>query len=140
MIKRREVALAIILTLVTCGLYGIYWFIVLVDDVNKISKKPNPMSGALSFLLGIITCGIFILYTYYRMGDDLDNYFVGKGNPPANKGILYLVLSLLGVSIISTALIQNDLNNIADNYGNPDIIDVTPTSTSSQSSGVDLEK
>lgn len=29
MIKRREIALAIILTIVTCGIYGMYWFVIM---------------------------------------------------------------------------------------------------------------
>ena len=34
MVKQRDLALAIILTIVTCGIYGIYWNICLVNEVN----------------------------------------------------------------------------------------------------------
>lgn len=146
MIQKREIALSIILSIITCGFYSIYWYIVLVDDVNKISKKNN-MSGGLSFVIGLITCGLFILYTFYRMGDDLDNYFVNKGNAPGNKGILYLIISFFGLSIISMALIQNDLNNIREDFAPANVVDVAYTQTSSsqgtssqESSGVNLNK
>ena len=34
MAEQRNVALCVILTIVTCGIYGIYWFICLVNDLN----------------------------------------------------------------------------------------------------------
>ena len=34
MVEQRNVALCVILTIVTCGIYGIYWLICLVNDLN----------------------------------------------------------------------------------------------------------
>ena len=34
MIERRNIAVCIVLTLVTCGIYGIYWIVCLTNDVN----------------------------------------------------------------------------------------------------------
>ena len=139
MIKRREIALAIILTLVTCGIYGMYWFVIMVDDVNKLSKNESQFSGVIVLLLSIVTCGIFALYYFYKMGDTIDRYMVeNKGAAPGSKGILYLLLCLIGFSIVSMALIQNDLNTIADDFNNGgsgyagtiDVISTTTTYTS----------
>lgn len=139
MITRREIALAIILTIVTCGIYGIYWFVIMVDDVNKLSKNESQFSGVIVLLLSIVTCGIFALYYYYKMGDTIDRYMVeNKGAAPGSKGILYLLLCLIGFSIVSMALIQNDLNTIADDFNNGgsgyagtiDVISTTTTYTS----------
>ena len=33
--KERNVALAIVFTIITCGIYGIYWFVVLTDEVKQ---------------------------------------------------------------------------------------------------------
>lgn len=38
-IPKRELVLTIILSIVTCGLYGIYWFIVMTDDSNLLADK-----------------------------------------------------------------------------------------------------
>ena len=35
-IQERNIAIAVILSIVTCGLYGIYWMIKLNDEVNQI--------------------------------------------------------------------------------------------------------
>lgn len=119
MITKRDIALAIILSIVTCGIYGLYWFVVMVDDVNKLSQKEGQFSGVVVLLLSLVTCGIFALYYYYKMGDTLDLYFQRtKGNAPASKGILFLALCVIGLSIVSMALIQNDLNTIADELAN----------------------
>ena len=32
MVQQKNIALCIVLSLVTCGIYGIYWFITLVND------------------------------------------------------------------------------------------------------------
>lgn len=33
-VKQRDIVVAIILSIVTCGIYGIYWTICLVNEVN----------------------------------------------------------------------------------------------------------
>lgn len=40
-IKKRNIAVAIILSIVTCGIYGIYWFICLVNELNTASGRPR---------------------------------------------------------------------------------------------------
>lgn len=49
-IKRRDIAVSIILSLVTCGIYGIYWFITLTDDMGKLSNDTR-LKGGICFLL-----------------------------------------------------------------------------------------
>lgn len=35
--KQRSVGIAILLTIITCGIYGIYWLIMLNDETNYVS-------------------------------------------------------------------------------------------------------
>mgnify|MGYP002710538082 FL=1 len=55
MVKNRNIALCIILSLVTCGIYGLYWFVCLTDDTNTISGEPGT-SGVVALVLTIVTC------------------------------------------------------------------------------------
>ena len=55
MIQERNIALCIVLSIVTCGLYGIYWFICLTNEMNAVAKVEGT-SGGVAFLLSIITC------------------------------------------------------------------------------------
>lgn len=57
MIKERNIVLAIILTIVTCGLYGIYWAYTLGNRVDKI-KGSNGNSGIVFLLLSLFGFGI----------------------------------------------------------------------------------
>lgn len=60
MIKKRNIVLAVVLSIVTCGLYGIYWFICLNNDANALTPDDSyTTSGGMAFLFTLITCGIY---------------------------------------------------------------------------------
>ena len=56
--KKRNIALCVILTIVTLGIYGIYWFIKMTNDINELANPEKKTSGGVSFLLTLITCNI----------------------------------------------------------------------------------
>lgn len=111
--KERNIALCIIFSLITCGIYGLYWFVCLTNDSLYVSKEKGA-SGGLALVFCIITLGIYALYWSYKMGDRID---IGKKmhniSGGSNNGILYLVLSIFGLGIIAWALMQNELNKFA---------------------------
>ena len=111
MITKRNIVLCIIFSFITCGIYGIYWFICLTNEVNALSKQEGT-SGVLAFIFTVITCGIYGFYWAYKMGEKLDIAKQNRGIPASNGGILYLLLFIFG-GIITYALIQNDINQLA---------------------------
>lgn len=113
MLQRRNIALCIVLTLITCGIYGIYWFICLTNDCNTVSNDPDGTSGGVAFLLSLITCGIYGLYWAYKCGQKIDYAKTQSGVPSSNTGILYLILSFIGLGIVAYALMQDELNKFA---------------------------
>ncbi len=104
---------AILLTIVTCGFYGIYWFIVMTDESNLVSDEKTA-SGGLAFLYTILTCGIYSWYWSYKMGKKL--YEAGRkyDKSISDNSALYLILHIFGLSIVNYALIQDSLNKFAD--------------------------
>ena len=112
-ISKRDLVLTIILSIVTCGLYAIYWFIVMTDDSNLLADKEKTASGGLSFVYVLLTCGIYTLFWYYKMGKKLEEAGQRYGVAISDNSILYLVLGVVGLGIVSYALIQNDLNKFA---------------------------
>lgn len=114
MVQRRDLVVAIILSVVTCGIYGIYWMICLNDDVNKIAQDTGAMSGGVVFLLSLVTCGIYSWVWMYQMGTKLDDAEISYGRSSQSRGILYLVLSLFGFGIVSYALMQDTVNKYAN--------------------------
>lgn len=113
MIERRNIAVCIVLTLVTCGIYGIYWIVCLTNDVNTVSGDVNGTSGGMVVLLTIVTCGIYGIYWAYKQGENLDFTKNNRGIPSSNSGVLYLILQIFGFGIIAYALMQNELNKLA---------------------------
>ncbi|MBQ9557818.1 MAG: DUF4234 domain-containing protein [Clostridia bacterium] len=117
---QRNIAVAIILSIVTCGIYGIIWLINMADQINEASGNPNGTSGGMVFLLSIVTCSIYLYYWFYKAGDSLHRAKMQRGIPSdSNSGVLYLVLGIFGLSLVAYALIQNELNKIAEYHGAP---------------------
>ena len=71
MITKRSIGVAILLSIVTCGIYGIYWMVVVTDDTNKAINDPNGTSGGIAVLLSIVTCGIYGIYWLINKGKNL---------------------------------------------------------------------
>lgn len=113
MIKERNIAVSIILSLVTCGIYGIYWFISLTDEARVASGDESAPSGGIAFLLVIVTCGIYAIYWAYKVGKTMSIAKEKHGLPADDNAVLYLILNLIGFGIIVYALVQNDLNQLA---------------------------
>ncbi len=102
--KKKNIGVSIILTLLTCGIYGIYWFICLTNDMNTIANDDYQTSGATAFLLSLITCGIYGIYWAYKMGQKMD-----KLNN-SNNTILFILLQVVGLGIVNYCIMQNEIN------------------------------
>ena len=113
-IQKRNIVLYIILTFVTCGLFGIYWFCTLNDDTNKVSGHPEAMNGVVALLLSIVTCGIFTLIWMYQMGTRIDEAKTKRGMPSGNAGPMYLILTLAGCGFVAEVILQSELNKLAE--------------------------
>lgn len=103
----RNIAIAILLSFVTCGIYAIYWFITLTDEVNAKYGDPNATSGAMAFLFTLITCGIYGYFWAYKLGEKVDAI---KGNPGGSSNVLFVVLEVFGLNIVNLALAQDAVN------------------------------
>lgn len=112
--KQRNIWVCILLTLVTCGFYSLYWEIVLNDEANALSGRDGT-SGGLVILFSMITCGIYYYYWMYQMGIAVETIHDQHGKPQGNAPIIYLLLSLFGLGIVSYCLLQNELNQYLPN-------------------------
>ena len=112
-ITERNIGLAILFSILTCGLYFYYWMICITEDTNKLSGDPNATSGGMVILLSLVTCGIYTYFWMYKRGEILDNYSVQRGLPRSSNAVLYLVLTFFGLHIVAYCLMQNELNKIS---------------------------
>ena len=112
--RERNIAVCIILSFITCGIYSIVWFIEMTDDMRNASGDDS-LSGGKDFLLSLVTCGIWGIYWAYKMGQATTKAQEKNGLTPTDNSVLYLILQLFGFSIVNYCLIQNDLNIISRN-------------------------
>ena len=111
-LPERNIALCLIFSILTCGIYGIYWFICITDEANAASGEGGT-SGGMAFLFTLITCGIYGIYWAYRIGQKLAQAGKNQNKAIGDNAILYLILQFLGLGIINYCLMQNDLNKFS---------------------------
>ncbi len=106
-IKERNIVLSIVLSFVTCGIYVIYWAIMLAREA--VSVKDPSDSAVLE-----IVCMLFLPFLgFYLSEKKLAEGCEAQGIAHKDNSVLYLVLGLIGLSIVNFALMQSDLNKLA---------------------------
>lgn len=112
-IYSRSIPVAIILSIVTFGIYGLYWLYALANDLNTLTNQEQP-SGFKVLVLTIVTLGFYELYWLYKAGERINEFQMERGIISDNyRSLVYLILGILGWNIIAWAFIQNDLNKYA---------------------------
>ena len=106
---QRSVGMCVFLTIITCGIYGLYWMVCLTDNSIEVTGK-GTTTGGMALLYSIITCGIYSIYWAYKMGEKLDEARAERGIPTGSQAILYMILSIFGLEIVAWALMQSELN------------------------------
>ena len=106
-IKNRNVVTAIILTIVTCGIYGIYWAIMLAREA--VSVKDAADDGILEIVLMLFLpfLGFFLAEKKFAEGCQ------AQGIEHKDNSVIYLILGLVGLGIVNFCMLQSDLNKIA---------------------------
>ena len=110
MFVRRSVPMCVILSIITCGIYQLYWFVCVTNEADAVTGEPGP-GGGMSLLFTILTCGIYGVYWGWKMGDKLDASRARHGVVPGSFAILFLLLNLFGLQIVTLAIIQSELNH-----------------------------
>lgn len=113
-LQRKNIVTCIILSIVTCGFYSLYWLYCLVSDINAISDDPNAMSPVLVIILSFVTCGLYFLYWVYKAGSLLDQKMIETGRTAESRPVLYVVLALFCLTIVTYVLMQDTINQLAE--------------------------
>lgn len=112
-IQARNIVTCVILSIVTCGIYGLVWFFNLVSDLNTAAPSPEDKTAGTVLLLSIVTCGIYSLIWAYKAGEKVDRIRTQNGEAPSSSAVTYLVLSIFGLGIVAYCLMQTELNKVA---------------------------
>lgn len=107
--RKRNILLSVLLCIITCGIYYIYWFASLTNATNKLAPKHATMGGAAAVVCSVITAGIYYLYWFFRMGQK-----AGEIKKAGSDGLLYLLMGFF-VGIIPLCMAQGVLNGALQN-------------------------
>lgn len=110
--KQKNIVTCILLSIVTCGIYGLIWYVNLTDDAARANGDAN-FSGGKAFLFTLLTCGIYGIYWNYKMGKEIYEAKAKRGIAASDQSVLYVVLGLIGLGIVNYCLMQNELNELA---------------------------
>lgn len=112
--RERNIVTAIILSIVTCGIYGVYWIYCIAEDIYN-TENNLPTTPGLTLLLFIITGGLYGIYVFYQWGKVMHTIGDRFDVTIEDRSIVYIILSIVGLSLVNLVLIQTDINNIVDN-------------------------
>lgn len=112
-IKKRDLAVSIILSIVTCGIYGLYWFVKLTDESKYLTGTEGP-DGIVALLLTLVTCGIYGWYWNYKLGERVDMLKNNRNQQSSGTPILFIILAIFGLGIVNYVIAQSELNNYAN--------------------------
>ena len=104
--KNRNIALSIIFSLISCGIYAIYWSYRLVVESDELTGNQGGMSPIVVVILGWLTGGIYWWIWLFQCGKRLD-----EKNGTSNA-VIYLLLAIFGLAIVDFAMIQNEINKV----------------------------
>jgi hypothetical protein len=114
--EKREPGMVILFTILTCGIYGLWWFHTYATETKNALGRQDLNPGR-DLLLTFLTCGIWgiiaFYYNYPKLFVDMQRRV---GLPPNDISSTTLLLGIL-FSPAAIYIIQSELNKIWDVAG-----------------------
>ncbi|MBK8980397.1 MAG: DUF4234 domain-containing protein [Planctomycetes bacterium] len=104
------IGVGIILSLVTCGIYALWWQYKQMQVLNAWLGSER-FSFVTWILLSILTCGIFAVYYEYKMATAINDIQHEQGmRVQSDLPLLCVLLAVFGLGIASIAVQQSAIN------------------------------
>ena len=106
---KNEPIVVLLLGLVTCGLYLIYWNIKTAQVINAVAEK-EVISQPIAIFAGC--CIPVNLYFYYLAGKEgMPKIYEKIGEPDKDQSTLLLILGFL-FPMVAAMIVQGDINKL----------------------------
>jgi hypothetical protein len=103
--KNRSILMMVILTIVTFGIYGLYWYVVFQDELKQ--QTGEGFGGLGHLLVTLVTFGIYGIYWQYAAGKRLAKQGADDWS------IFYLILPFIGgLGALNPFLMQHQANKL----------------------------
>jgi hypothetical protein len=108
----RSPALVLLFSVVTCGIYHVYWYFATLFEMRDAGHSPTGNSPWLDFLFAVVTLGLYGFYVDYRIGKELLDMQAERGLRENDTSIIAVVLDIFGLGVVASALQQSELNRV----------------------------
>jgi hypothetical protein len=109
-----NIPLYLILTILTCGLFNLYWNHRQMEACNVLLDR-RAFSFWTWLLLTILTCGIYHIFYQYKMGAAIvEIQHLLKRDVFDKLPLLSVIVTILGFSIVVDCIHQNEINKLND--------------------------
>lgn len=120
----RNFVLYVVLTIITCGIYGLVFLYSMIQDVNTVCDGDGEHTRGLLglILLSLVTCGIYPFYWYYCLGNRLANNASRYGMSFQENGTTVLLWMVIGSLLcglgtwVATYIIIKNCNQLCAAY------------------------
>jgi hypothetical protein len=127
-IERRDPGVVLILSLFTCGLYLIYWYWKMYEELEELcGETPTGNSFIIDFLLVIVTCSLWGIWADYKISMQLNDLQQARGIMSPDSTMLAVGLDVAAYitgffcNYITSAVQQDQLNKIVQTPVNPQL-------------------
>ena len=105
-----RIVIGILLSIVTCGIYGLYWQYKQMRTLNTWLGRED-FNFVLWLLLSIVTCGIFACYYEYKMAKGINEVQEKYGyTVNADIALICVIFAIFGLSVVSICIQQSEIN------------------------------
>lgn len=110
---RRNPAFVFIMSILTCGLYYLYWIYQVSSQLRSFNINDS-ITPAMELILSVL-CAPYVIYWNYKFGKVVleAQGDIGMAYPEDNS-VLYMILCILGLGFISACIMQASLNKMCD--------------------------
>jgi hypothetical protein len=107
-----SIAKDIIFSLITCGIYYLFWQERQMKAVNYLIEE-DKYSFIKWLFLSIITCGIYHIYYEYILAQSIMEAQQKLGKPvSSNLNLLSVGLAIFGLNLVADAIQQDEINKV----------------------------
>jgi len=112
-IEERSILTSILLSIITCNIYGWVWVYRIWSDLYAANDLPNEAGKDL--VLSLVTCGIYYIYMFYKAGKLESAAFERHGLPRRDEAAVYVLLGIFFTWMATAGVLQHNLNtHLAD--------------------------
>lgn len=124
----RSLLMYVLLSLATCGIYGLWFYWHFYKDINTVCRvkekddSQNTPNYLIVVLLIFVTCGIYSFFWLYKQGNRIQRVGEAYGERIEENGTTYLMWTLLGSivcgigAIMATYLQFKNMNTLSRCY------------------------